>query len=256
MVYNLKGFERMPPRYGIAPVSHPLYRPGSVICLGGGVSTLQSPIDRVRRPALKIAPGAAGSNISVRRAKRRSAMGVPFTELCLYPSQPSRLADDRHCYNALGIIRTKMASGRFTLVGNRNRHWQKYSKIRAADGAGETATNSFRQVHRDSKAIRPGIDSCLLPPFSLTRGRRIPTRTPPRGTVEGQDWLNLNGAPCNFVSTAKSAASRIGWFDPPRRNGAEQIIVPFCWESLAAGGEADAAGHAIITPTRVFRNLA
>ena len=51
---------------------------------------------------------------------------------------------------------------------------------------------------------------------------------------------------------------------PPRRGRAlvragasewrEQIIVPFCWESLAAWGEADAAGNDNYYSTRVFRN--
>ena len=34
----------------------------------------------------------------------------------------------------------------------------------------------------------------------------------------------------------------------------EQIIVPFCWESLAAWGEGDAAGNDNYYSTRVFRN--
>src|SRR4030095_14831306 len=34
----------------------------------------------------------------------------------------------------------------------------------------------------------------------------------------------------------------------------EQIIVPFCWESLAAWGEGDAAGNDNYYSNRVFRN--
>ena len=40
--------------------------------------------------------------------------------------------------------------------------------------------------------------------------------------------------------------------DPPEWR--EQIIVPFCWESLAAWGEGDAAGNDNYYSTRVFRN--
>jgi hypothetical protein len=75
-----------------------------------------------------------------------------------------------------------------------------------------------------------------------------------RGTVEGYDWLNLNG-PWQFRFDPSGRGVEEKWFSP---NGAsewrEQIIIPFCWESLAAWGEGDAAGNDNYYSTRVFRN--
>src|SRR6267142_1960568 len=74
-----------------------------------------------------------------------------------------------------------------------------------------------------------------------------------RGTVEGHDWLNLNG-PWQFRFDADKRGTDDRWFDPAAPEWREQIIVPFCWESLAAWGEADAAGNDNYYSTRVFRN--
>jgi hypothetical protein len=73
-----------------------------------------------------------------------------------------------------------------------------------------------------------------------------------RGTIEGIDWLNLNG-PWEFRFDAARQGIDENWF----REGeawTEQIIVPFCWESLAAWGEADSAGNDNYYSTRVFLN--
>jgi beta-galactosidase/beta-glucuronidase len=74
-----------------------------------------------------------------------------------------------------------------------------------------------------------------------------------RAFVEGLDWLNLNG-PWEFRFDADSTGVEAGWFQPGTTGWREQILVPFCWESLAAWGEADAAGNDNYFATRVFRN--
>lgn len=72
-----------------------------------------------------------------------------------------------------------------------------------------------------------------------------------RGLVEGIDWLNLNGA-WQFRFDARKVGVDEEWFAPDRPDWREQIIVPFCWESLAAWGEGDAAGNDNYFSTRVF----
>ncbi|HZR16653.1 MAG TPA: glycoside hydrolase family 2 TIM barrel-domain containing protein [Verrucomicrobiae bacterium] len=74
-----------------------------------------------------------------------------------------------------------------------------------------------------------------------------------RGTVEGYDWLNLNG-PWQFRFDGDRRGVDEKWFKPDERDWREQIIVPFCWESLAAWGEGDAAGSDNYYSTRVFRH--
>lgn len=74
-----------------------------------------------------------------------------------------------------------------------------------------------------------------------------------RGTLEGQDWLNLNG-PWQFRFDGERRGLEECWFASDQAEWREQIIVPFCWESLAAWGEADAAGNDNYYATRVFRN--
>jgi hypothetical protein len=74
-----------------------------------------------------------------------------------------------------------------------------------------------------------------------------------RGRVEGVDWLNLNG-PWQFRFDPHRTGLDEHWFDPSDGDWREQIIVPFCWESLAAWGEADAAGNDNYYSTRVFIN--
>src|SRR5689334_21908422 len=73
-----------------------------------------------------------------------------------------------------------------------------------------------------------------------------------RGFIHGLDWINLNGAwEFRFDSDRRGEEER--WFEPDDHRWPEQIIVPFCWESLAAWGEADAAGNDHYYSTRVYR---
>lgn len=90
-----------------------------------------------------------------------------------------------------------------------------------------------------------------------------------RAWIEGVDWINLNG-PWQFRFATLDADSpdairdngwRAEWFRPDHdaqnsddAGWREQIIVPFCWESLAAWGEGDAAGNDNYYATRVFLN--
>ena len=74
-----------------------------------------------------------------------------------------------------------------------------------------------------------------------------------RGTIEGQDWLNLNG-PWQFRFDADKSGVEQGWHLPEGVEWREQIIVPFCWESLAAWGEAETAGNDNYYSNRVFKN--
>src|SRR5438045_2795089 len=74
-----------------------------------------------------------------------------------------------------------------------------------------------------------------------------------RGTIEGIDWLNLNG-PWQFRFDPNRKGEEHGWHQPAPLEWREQIIVPFCWESLAAWGEGDAASNDNYYSTRVFLN--
>jgi hypothetical protein len=74
-----------------------------------------------------------------------------------------------------------------------------------------------------------------------------------RGRVEGVDWLNLNG-PWQFRFDRDRRGTAERWFAPGGPDWREQIIVPFCWESLAAWGEGDAAGNENYFSTRVYLN--
>ena len=74
-----------------------------------------------------------------------------------------------------------------------------------------------------------------------------------RGVLEGIDWLNLNG-PWQFRFDGERLGLQEGWFEPDGSPWREQIIVPFCWESLAAWGEGDAAGNENYYAMRVFRD--
>src|SRR5437899_1249489 len=74
-----------------------------------------------------------------------------------------------------------------------------------------------------------------------------------RGTVEGYDWLNLNG-PWQFRFDGDKRGVEESWFAPDTPEWREQIIVPFCWESLAAWGDGDMAGNDNYYSTRIFRN--
>ncbi|MFL6589077.1 MAG: glycoside hydrolase family 2 protein [Chthoniobacterales bacterium] len=74
-----------------------------------------------------------------------------------------------------------------------------------------------------------------------------------RGFVQGVDWLNLNG-PWEFRFDPERVGIAEEWFRPDEKRWPDQMIVPFCWESLAAWGEADAAGNDNYFCTRVYRN--
>lgn len=74
-----------------------------------------------------------------------------------------------------------------------------------------------------------------------------------RGTIEGYDWINLNG-PWEFRFDANRVGEQEEWFKPDNLAWREQIIVPFCWESLAAWGEGDSAGNENYYSTRVYLN--
>ena len=73
-----------------------------------------------------------------------------------------------------------------------------------------------------------------------------------RGFVQGVDWLNLNGA-WEFRFDPDRVGLMQEWFMPGGSQWPDQIIVPFCWESLAAWGEADAAGNDNFFSPRVYR---
>ena len=74
-----------------------------------------------------------------------------------------------------------------------------------------------------------------------------------RGTLEGHDWLNLNG-PWQFRFDPERRGVEERWHVPDDLEWREQILVPFCWESLAAWGEGDAAGNENYYSTRPFIN--
>ncbi len=74
-----------------------------------------------------------------------------------------------------------------------------------------------------------------------------------RGFVHGLDWKNLNGA-WEFQFDPDRVGMQKQWFQPGNGRWGEQITVPFCWESLAAWGEADAAGNDNYFSRRVYRN--
>lgn len=74
-----------------------------------------------------------------------------------------------------------------------------------------------------------------------------------RGFVHGVDWLNLNGA-WEFRFDGDRIGLEQEWFQAGGAQWTEQITVPFCWESLAAWGEADAAGNDNYFSRRVYRN--
>ena len=63
-----------------------------------------------------------------------------------------------------------------------------------------------------------------------------------RGKIEGVDWINLNG-PWQFRFSPLGGPPEPECVNPGSAPWNEQIIVPFCWESLAAWGEADVAGN-------------
>jgi hypothetical protein len=90
-------------------------------------------------------------------------------------------------------------------------------------------------------------------PYSAIPRPEYPRPERQRGRVEGKDWLNLNG-PWQFRFDPHRSGVEHDWAAPGGGDWREQIIVPFCWESLAAWGEGDAAGSDNYYSTRVFIN--
>jgi beta-galactosidase/beta-glucuronidase len=74
-----------------------------------------------------------------------------------------------------------------------------------------------------------------------------------RAFVNGVDWINLNG-PWQFRFDGDRSGIEQQWHQPGGADWREQIMVPFCWESLAAWGEGDSAGNENYYATRVYRN--
>ena len=74
-----------------------------------------------------------------------------------------------------------------------------------------------------------------------------------RGRIEGVDWLNLNG-PWEFCFDGDRAGRMNAGSSRSIGPWGEQILVPFCWESLAAWGQGDSAGNDHYYATRVFRD--
>ena len=90
----------------------------------------------------------------------------------------------------------------------------------------------------------------MFPCSSIPRSE-YPRPDRQRGFIEGVDWLNLNG-PWQFRFDPSRRGHDEQWFSVTGPEWREQIIVPFCWESLAAWGEGDAAGNDNYYSTRVF----
>lgn len=88
-------------------------------------------------------------------------------------------------------------------------------------------------------------------PNSPTPRPEYPRPDRQRGHIEGVDWLNLNG-PWQFRFDPHRRGESEAWYSPEGPDWREQIIVPFCWESLAAWGEADSASNDNYYSTRVF----
>ena len=90
-------------------------------------------------------------------------------------------------------------------------------------------------------------------PYAAIPRAEYPRPDRQRGQVEGVDWLNLNG-PWQFRFDPGRSGADESWFALGGPEWREQIIVPFCWESLAAWGEGHAAGNDNYFSTRVFLN--
>jgi len=74
-----------------------------------------------------------------------------------------------------------------------------------------------------------------------------------RGLIEGIDWINLNG-PWQFRFDPERRGLRENWFSEEAGDWHDQIIVPFCWESLSAWGQGNAASNENYYSTRIFVN--
>lgn len=89
-------------------------------------------------------------------------------------------------------------------------------------------------------------------PYPIPRAE-YPRPDRQRGRVEGVDWLNLNG-PWDFRFDRDRRGRDLGWHENLEEEWPDQIIVPFCWESLAAWGEGNSAGNDRYFSTRCFLN--
>ena len=102
-------------------------------------------------------------------------------------------------------------------------------------------------------ATIPHWGESLMRVRSLLPRPEYPRPERQRGFVHGHEWLNLNGAwQFRFDPGRKGLSER--WYEPGGGRWHEQIVVPFCWESLAAWGEADAAGNENYFSHRAFLN--
>ncbi len=72
-----------------------------------------------------------------------------------------------------------------------------------------------------------------------------------RGTSEGIDWINLNGA-WEFAFDPDDVGKKEEWFSPNAPDFPLQIQVPYPWESLAAWGEEDRADSATYLSTNAY----
>lgn len=92
----------------------------------------------------------------------------------------------------------------------------------------------------------------MFPSSSIPR-HEYPRPDFQRGLIEGTDWLNLNGA-WQFRFDPGRVGLEERWLVREGPDWRRQIIVPFCWESLAAWGEGEAAGNRNYYSTQVFLN--
>ena len=90
-------------------------------------------------------------------------------------------------------------------------------------------------------------------PYSSIPRAEYPRPDRQRGRAEGVDWINLNG-PWQFRFDPARRGHDEAWFSHGGPDWREQIIVPFCWESLAAWGAGSAAGNDNYFSTRVYLN--
>ncbi len=100
--------------------------------------------------------------------------------------------------------------------------------------------------------MRLNLATCMRERVFLPRPE-YPRPDRQRAFVNGVDWLNLNGA-WEFCFDGERRGIEEQWFAPGGTRWARQIVVPFCWESLAAWGEADAAGNDNFVSSFVYRN--
>ncbi|HEV7869336.1 MAG TPA: glycoside hydrolase family 2 TIM barrel-domain containing protein, partial [Chthoniobacteraceae bacterium] len=104
------------------------------------------------------------------------------------------------------------------------------------------------------KAVaRAGLDCSIMRTRVYLPRPEYPRPDRQRGFVHGVDWLNLNGA-WEFRFDPDRAGVERQWFANDGTRWSEQIVVPFCWESLAAWGEADTAGNDNFFSRRAYRN--